>query len=229
MQKNSHLPAMIAIDGPAGSGKSTVAEKLAEKIGYLFFDTGVMYRAVTLAAQKKGVDLLNEQAVTHVAQTVQIDVRPSSVNDGRKSDILLDGEDVTWEVRLPEVEKQVSIAAAYAGVRSAMTLQQRRIGERGQVVMVGRDIATVVLPDAELKIYLDASVEERARRRFVELQRRGTPCQYDEVLASMKNRDHLDTTRDVAPLRVAEGAVVIDSDKMSESEVLDVIVKLVDG
>ncbi|TAK12103.1 MAG: (d)CMP kinase [Anaerolineae bacterium] len=198
----------IAIDGPAASGKSTLAQNLAESLGYLFFDTGLMYRAVTCAVLDRNGDVNDGAFCTRVAETAQIDVRPCSVDDGRQADVYIDGQDRTWQIRAPEVESCVSIVAAYPGVRKALSAQQRRIGLRGEVVMVGRDIGTVVLPEARLKVYLDASVEERARRRFEER----TGEDYAAVLESMKERDRLDASRDLAPLRIAEDAVVINSD-----------------
>ena len=222
------LPKTIAIDGPAASGKSTLAEKLADNLGYLLFDTGVMYRAVTLAALRTLQTVDNEAEVTRLAEKVQIDVQPPTRQDGRKYDVLLNGEDVTWQIRKPEVDANVSHVSAYPGVRLAMTAQQRRIGQRGGVVMVGRDIGTVVLPEAELKIYLDASVEERARRRFEEIQMRGENQTYHEILASMRHRDQIDSTRKVAPLRPAIDAVIINSDGLNIEQVLEKVVKLFD-
>ncbi len=215
------LPKTIAIDGPAGSGKSTLARRLAEALGYLYFDTGVMYRAVTWVALQRGLSPEDEAAMTQLAEQVRIDVRPPSVNDGRSYDVLADGEDVTWAIRKPEVDRWVSVVAAHPGVRRALTAQQRRIGLRGRVVMVGRDIGTVVLPEAELKLYLDASVEERARRRYAERLARGEQVQFEEVLEAMRRRDELDSTRDVAPLRPAEDAIIIRSDDMSADEVFE--------
>lgn len=220
------IPSIIAIDGPAASGKSTVGVLLAEKLGYLYFDTGIMYRAVTWAALQRLGAVDDEAQVTKLAQEVQIDVQPPSRTDGRQADVLLDGIDITWDIRRPEVDGNVSQVSAYRGVRTAMTEQQRRIGQRGRVVMVGRDIGTVVLPEAELKIYLDASVEERARRRFEELLGRGEPADYEEILAAMKKRDRIDSTRAVAPLRPAEDAVRICSDGISASQVADQIMAL---
>lgn len=216
----SELPDAIAIDGPAASGKTTLALKLANHLGYIFFDTGVMYRAVTLAALRRKIDLSDQEGLTDLAEAVQIDVRTPSKDDGRNSDICLDGEDVTWEIRSPEVEANVSVVAAIPGVRRALTVQQRRIGQRGRVVMVGRDIGTVVLPEADLKIYLDASDEERARRRFTELQARGTLESYAGILAGMRRRDEIDASRDIAPLKPAEDAVIINSDGLNADEVL---------
>lgn len=220
------LPNSIAIDGPASSGKSTIGVKLAERLGYLFFDTGIMYRAVTLAVIRAGITVDDEEAVTQFAQRVHIDVGPPSVADGRKEDVLLDGEDVTWAIREPAVEKWVSRVSAYAGVRKAMTELQRRIGKRGKVVMVGRDIGTVVMPDADLKIYLDASLEERAKRRYLELVQRGETVKFEEVLASLKRRDRIDTSREIAPLRPAEDAVILNTDGLSVEEVLKKVVQL---
>lgn len=220
------LPNSIAIDGPASSGKSTIGVKLAERLGYLFFDTGIMYRAVTLAVIRAGITVDDEEAVTQFAQRVHIDVRPPSVADGRKEDVLLDGEDVTWAIREPAVERWVSRVSAYAGVRKAMTELQRRIGKRGKVVMVGRDIGTVVMPDADLKIYLDASLEERAKRRYLELIQRGETVKFEEVLASLKRRDRIDTSREIAPLKPAEDAVILNTDGLSVEEVLKKVVQL---
>ncbi len=171
----THRPSIIAIDGPAASGKSTLGRRLAEALGYLFLDTGVMYRAVTWAVLQRGVDPRDEAAVTEVAENSLIDVRPASKADGRTSDVIVGGQDITWDTRRPEVEANVSAVSAYRGVRRAMGDQQRRIGQAGHVVMVGRDIGTVVMPDADLKIYLDASLPERARRRWEQEGAQGAP------------------------------------------------------
>jgi CMP/dCMP kinase len=212
-------PSIIAIDGPAASGKSTLGRRLADSLDYLFFDTGVMYRAVTWIALQRGLDVRDETALTQLAEKIQIDVASASVGDGRVYDVMVEGKDVTWEIRQPEVDANVSIVSAYRGVRTAMSRQQRRIGQRGKVVMVGRDIGTVVLPEADLKIYLDASVQERARRRYNEIKARGGEADYDDILSKVIERDRIDSTRDVAPLRAAEDAVVIHSDKLSADEV----------
>jgi len=222
------LPKTIAIDGPAASGKSTLAEKLAETLGYLLFDTGVMYRAVTLAALETFHSVSDEKEVTGLSERVQIDVQAPTKKDGRKYDVLLNGEDVTWQIRKSKVDADVSHVSAYPGVRLAMTVQQRRIGQRGRVVMVGRDIGTVVLPEADLKIYLDASVEERARRRFEEVRLRGETQTYPNILASMRRRDQIDSTRAVAPLRPASDAVIINSDGLNIEQVLQKVVKLLE-
>ena len=215
------IASTIAIDGPAASGKSTLAQRLALRLGYLYLDTGVMYRALTLAALRGRLDVADEEAVNSLAQAVLIDVRPASATDGRQYDVLLDGEDVTWAIRTPEVEANVSQVSTYAGVRRAMGERQREIGRRGRVVMVGRDIGTVILPGADLKIYLDASVEERARRRTREAEARGERPDYEEVLHSMRERDRIDSTREHAPLKPASDAVVIDSTGLSIEEVVE--------
>jgi cytidylate kinase len=220
---------IIAIDGPAASGKSTLGQKLAQALGYLYFDTGVMYRAVTWLALRQGVDIGDEATITALAEQTQIDVRPPSIQDGRAYDVIVDGQDITWDIRRPEVDANVSPVSAYAGVRKALSTQQRRIGERGNVVMVGRDIGTVILPDAELKIYLDASVRERARRRYEEQRQRGEPADYDHILHAMRRRDQIDSNRVVAPLRPAKDAHILCSDGLDANQVLDLAKALVFG
>jgi CMP/dCMP kinase len=217
----SNTPSIIAIDGPAASGKSTLGLRLAQALRYLFFDTGMMYRAITWLVLNRGIHVNDEAAVTALAENVPIEVAPASVPDGRACDVLIEGRDITWQTRLPEVEKNVSAISAYRGVRAALSQQQRRIGQRGRVVMVGRDIGTVVLPNADLKIYLDASAEQRARRRYEEILERGGKADFDEILAKVRERDRIDSTRDVAPLRAAEDAVVLNSDHLTADEVFE--------
>ena len=214
-------PLVIAIDGPAASGKSTLGELLAKLLGFFYFDTGVMYRAATLAALKQLAGVDDEDLVTSLSEKCCIDVRPASVQDGRSADVLLDGEDVTWQIRSPEVEQHVSQVSAYAGVRKALTEQQRQIGLRGSMVMAGRDIGTVVFPDARYKIYLDASPEERARRRYFELEKRGKSPDYADILAAIIRRDRYDSTREHAPLKIAEDAYIINTDGKSIDQVLE--------
>ncbi len=221
-------PYIIAIDGPAASGKSTLAEKLADYLGYLYFDTGVMYRAATLAALRDLKSVDDEAMVTKLVERLDIDVCPPTVQDGRKYEVFLDGQNVTWQIHSPEVEANVSQVSAYPGVRRALTAQQRRIGRRGRVVMVGRDIGTVVLPEADLKIYLDASVEERARRRYLERKQRGEDISYEEILESMQRRDWIDSTREVAPLQPAQDAVILNSDGMTAEEVFAQVKRLLE-
>jgi CMP/dCMP kinase len=217
----------IAIDGPAASGKSTVGKQVADALGFLFFDTGVMYRAVTWAALERNIPIEDESALTQLAEVVDIDVKPPSKADSRSYDVWLDGKDATWEIRRPEVDAEVSQVSAYPGVRRALYTQQRRIGQRGRVVMVGRDIGTVVLPESDLKIYLDASVEERARRRFEELRQRGEPADLEAITQALRKRDRLDSTRRIAPLRAASDAVIIHSDNMSFGQVVEKILQII--
>ena len=224
---SSKTPSVIAIDGPAASGKSTIGLRLANELGYLFFDTGVMYRAITWLALERGINVRDEAAVTALAGETQIDVAPASKTDGRICDVLANGQDITWETRTRRVDENVSIVAAYAGVRKALSQQQRRIGQRGRIVMVGRDIGTVVLPEADLKIYLDATAEERARRRYEEIVARGGKTEFESILKRVIERDRIDSTRDVAPLRAADDAVVLDSDQLNEDQVFERVLALV--
>lgn len=211
---------MIAIDGPAAAGKSTVGELLAEELNYLYFDTGVMYRAVTWAALERGIPIEDEAAIGQLAQEARIDVLQPTVLDGRQYTVRVDDQDVTWDLRRPEVEYGVSPVSAYPAVRAALTAQQRRIGLRGKVVMVGRDIGTVVLPEAQLKIYLDATVEARARRRYLENRQRGQKVRYADILRAMRRRDQIDSQRDAAPLRPAADAVILDTTELPIEQVM---------
>jgi len=215
------ISSTIAIDGPAASGKSTLGFRLAETLGYLYFDTGLMYRAVTWLALTRGIDIKDAVAVTRLAEDVPIEVAPPSLEDGRSCDVVVDGHDITWEIRKSEVESNVSVVSAYPGVRKALTFQQRRIGTRGRVVMVGRDIGTVVLPEADLKIYLDASPEERARRRYDEIISHGGKASLDDILAKMIERDRIDSTRAIAPLKPAPDAIILDSDRLDADTVFE--------
>jgi CMP/dCMP kinase len=210
----------IAIDGPAASGKSTVGAALAAKLGYLYFDTGVMYRAVTWAALDRGIPISDEEAVSRLADSLLIEVIPRTICDGRQYTVLADKVDITWAIREPLVNRYVSPVSTYRGVRAALTTQQRRIGALGAVVMVGRDIGTVVLPEAEIKVYLDATLEERTRRRLHEGLMRGQSLSYADVQADLQRRDHSDSTRSEAPLSVATGAVVVDTTHLSIDEVV---------
>lgn len=223
---NSTSISIIALDGPAASGKSTLGRKLADSLNYLFFDTGIMYRAITLIALEMDMNLRDESAITELAKNTQIEIKPPSKEDGRAFDIIVGSKDITWDVRRGDVDANVSLVSAYAGVRQALSEQQRRIGLRGKVVMVGRDIGTVVLPEADLKIYLDASAEERAKRRYDELIARNEKADYAEILKKVIERDHVDSTRAVAPLRPAEDAVIIDSDNMDVDQVFNQVLEL---
>jgi cytidylate kinase len=214
-------PSVIAIDGAAASGKSTIGALLARRLDYLYFDTGVMYRAVTWAALEHNLSPDDEVAVTALVESLTIRVTPPTQDDGRQYTVYADGRDVTWAIRRPEVDAAVSPISAYAGVRRVLTEQQRQVAAGGRIVMVGRDIGTVVVPNANLKLYLQASVEERAHRRYLERQARGEAITYEEVLASMRCRDRIDSERAEAPLRPAADAIIVDTDGLSVEEVLD--------
>lgn len=224
---NVNPPKIITIDGPAASGKSTLARKLADYLGYLFFDTGVMYRALTWLVLQKGIPLQDEASITKLAETVPIEITPPSIPDGRAYDVRVNDQDITWAIRQPEVDQNVSLVSTYEGVRKALTEQQRRIGLRGNVVMVGRDIGTVVLPEAPLKIYLDASLEERARRRYQELLQRGEKVEFEQILNMMRERDRLDSTRTIAPLKPAQDAIRVQSDGKDIQAVFQIVLDLV--
>ncbi len=215
------LPSTIAIDGPAASGKSTLGELLAKRLDYFYFDSGIMYRAVTWAALARDIPIADEAAVTRLAETIAIDARPPTVQDGRQFTVTVDGQDITWDIRRPEVDANVSPVSAYPGVRAAVTAQLRRIAERGRLIMAGRDIGTVVLPNADLKIYLDASVEERARRRMLEREAQGRHISFEEMKREIERRDVIDSSRAVAPLRRAPDAVYLDNTGLNIEQTIE--------
>lgn len=218
---------VIAIDGPAAAGKSTIAQLIAERKGYLFFDTGVMYRAATHAALQEEIAIKDEAAVTALAEKINIDIQSPTKSDGRAYDVLLNGQDVTWEIRSDLIDQNVSQVSMYRGVRNAMTLKQREIGLRGGVVMVGRDIGTIVLPEADYKIFLEATVEVRARRRYKERVGRGEVVVLEDILRSMMARDETDSNREYAPLVAHQDAITIDTTTMSIREVVEDILELI--
>ncbi len=186
-----------------------------------------MYRAVTCVALSHSIPISDEAAVTALAERVQIDFLPPDVNDGRQYTIRAEGRDITWDIRTRQVDVNVSPVSAYAGVRRAMSAQQRRIGLKGRVVMVGRDIGTVVLPEAELKIYLDATEEERARRRYLERIQRGEQVEYTTVLREIQRRDQIDSSRAVAPLKKSDDAIYLDSTGLPVPAVLERVLEIV--
>jgi len=223
------LPSIIAIDGPVASGKTSVGKQVADKLGYLFFDSGVMYRAVTYLALRQLGAVDDAAAVAEVAERSPIDVRPATVDDGRDYTVVAGGEheDITWAIRSPKVEAQVSPVSAVPAVRRCLTAQMRRIGLKGRIVMVGRDIGTVVLPEADLKIFLTASVETRAQRRYNETQARGEARDYESILANLRERDRIDSSRQVAPLVAAQDAVTLDTTGLDLPSVVKAIESLV--
>ena len=214
------------MDGPAASGKSTVARLVAEELNYLFLDTGCMYRATTLAALNAGIDVLDETAVTQLAQELILDILPvTDEKDGRHYTVLLNQKDVTWDIRSPEVDKNVSQVSSYLGVRQEMVQRQRNFGKRGNVIMVGRDIGTVVMPDAPLKLYITATAEERARRRWHDRQEQGHNDDFATILADVERRDDIDSNRQHSPLRPADDAIIIDTTGTAVSEIIQNIVQ----
>ncbi len=233
-------PAIIAIDGPAGAGKSTIGHELAQLLDFLFFDTGIMYRAVTWAALEEGLNLHDETIIGELTRTIEIDVVPVTENDkslvagGIYCHVRIDGIEVTAQLRTAIIERNVSIISAHPQVREALCDQQRRIGlhygsgnaEKGGIVMAGRDIGTVVLPDAPLKIYMVASLAERARRRFCEQRKKGKTITLSQVLHEIETRDELDSKRALSPLRPAADAIEVDTSEMATSEVLEALLML---
>ena len=211
---------MIAIDGPAGAGKSTVARKVAAALGYLYIDTGAMYRALTLAVLRAGVPVDDPAAVAAAVAGVRIRLEPSPAGNR----VFLDEEDVTAAIRSPEVSAAVSQVAAIPEVRRRLVTLQRQLAAEGGVVMDGRDIGTVVLPHADLKVFLTADLEERVRRRYLELQAAGHGLDLEEIRSNLEERDRLDTGRAVSPLRIADDAVIIDTtDRPVERVVAEVL------
>lgn len=212
----------IALDGPGSAGKGTIARGVARALGYAYVDTGAMYRAVALVARQRGLRWADADAVAKL--TSELDFR-FTWDDGVLR-IWADGTDVTRAIRADEISTGASTVSKYPGVRSALLQRQRDLGAEGGVVMDGRDIGTVVLPDAQLKVYLDADATERARRRHEELVRRGDGIPFEQVLSSLKQRDRQDMERDVAPLRRAEDAVLIDSTDLTIPQAIDRVLRL---
>lgn len=212
---------IIAIDGPAGSGKTSSAKIVAERLNYIYIDTGAMYRAVTLEVIRKGGNL-DEAYVCKLTEQLKIELRPSP--KGQLT--LLNGEDVSDDIRLPEVTKLVSPVSAMQCVREKLVAQQRELGKQGGVVMDGRDIGTVVFPNAELKIFLIASIEARARRRSLELEAKGMVFDIDELKKQITDRDNYDSSRDISPLRQAEDAILIDTSEMTLEEQTERMIEL---
>jgi len=212
----------IAIDGPAAAGKSTVAKIVAKKLSFLYIDTGAMYRAITLKALKNGINVNNEDALLQLLMRTKIDFL--QIDSEQK--VLLDDIDVTEEIRSQEVTKQVSYVAKHPKVRKEMVARQREMARHKGVVMDGRDIGSQVLPDAEVKIFLVASVEERAKRRYEENKRRGIPSDMEELIKEIALRDRIDSEREASPLIKADGAIEIDTTSMTIQEVADRILNI---
>lgn len=216
----------IAIDGPAGAGKSTVARMVAQRLGLAYLDTGAMYRAVTLAALRNNVDMQDAAALAQLTGKIHLDIQ----NHGTEGQnvIYLDGEDVSSDIRSPEISRYVSYVARCPQVRNRMVDQQRKIGSRGGVVMDGRDIGTHVMPDADYKFYLTASLEERARRRAGELSDRGEQVELTQMAREIATRDKIDSERECSPLRPADDSISIDTTDMTIEQVIATIVEKVE-
>ncbi len=215
----------IAIDGPSGAGKSTLARALAKEKGYLYVDTGAIYRTLGYYVRRRGADPKDEVEVLELLRSAEVELRYGE--DGLQH-MFLNGEDVSREIRLPEVSKYASIVSAHEGVRAFLLEMQRELARKHSVVMDGRDIGTVVLPDADVKIFLTASAEMRAKRRCLELQQRGTPEPLDQVLSEIVQRDWDDTHRAAAPLRQAEDAVVVDTTTLNFEESLTALLRVIE-
>ncbi|MBM7623836.1 (d)CMP kinase [Sporohalobacter salinus] len=213
---------VIAIDGPAGAGKSTVAKKVADRLGIIYIDTGAMYRALTLEALRREINLNNEEKLSNLAQQIEIEFEKIDGEDK----VLLNGEDVSQEIRSQKVSNYVSLVAKVSTVRKKLVNLQQRMARSKSVIMDGRDIGTVVLPNADLKIFLTASVQERTRRRYNELQTKGKVVEFDELKEEILRRDKLDKEREVAPLKKAKDAIELDSTDLTIEEVIDRIIKL---
>lgn len=217
---------IIALDGPVAVGKSTVGQRLAQKLGYCFFDTGTMYRALTWKALQLSIDLRDESRLADIAETTKMDLVPSEKDPSRLI-MMVDGQRLEREIYLPEVEAAVSLVSRIAAVRKVMVELQRQLAVRGNIVMAGRDIGTVVLPDANLKIYLTASPKERAGRRHRELLERGQASNIKEIEENLRRRDEMDTNRKVSPLKPASDARIVDTEGIGVNEVVDRICALV--
>jgi cytidylate kinase len=222
----SRPQAVIAIDGPAGVGKSTTSRELARRLGFTLVDTGALYRGVALAAREHGIAWDDEAAVAELSPRLELAF--VSQADGTPR-LLLDGVDRGDDIRTPEIASGASQVSAYSGVRRALLGIQRELGREGGVVLEGRDIGTVVFPDAEVKLFLTASAEERARRRVRDLESRGIAVDYDELLAQIRARDEADSTRAIAPLRPAEDAVILDSTSLDMEAVVQHVLELVES
>lgn len=215
---------VVAIDGPAGSGTSTMTKLIAEKRNLVSIDTGAMYRCVALDCLNNGISHEDIQGIEKILQKIQINLK----NDNGVKRVILNGKDVSEEIRTPKVDDVVAKYAAVKQVRDKMTPLQRKMGETQNIIMEGRDIGTVVFPDADVKIFLDCSVEERARRRYKQDVEKGMQVTYEEILESIKERHRLETERDIAPFIKADDAIVVDSTNLSIDEVVTEILKIVD-
>lgn len=216
----------VAIDGPAGAGKSTLAKRVADELGYLYIDTGAMYRAATWVALEQKIDISNHDLVTRLVANADILLAAPDEKSQGKVRVFVNGSDVSFIVRSRIITKFVSPISAIGGVRTILADKQKKIGANGSVVMDGRDIGTVVLPHAEVKVFLTASPEVRAERRLKDMQQMGQTADLQTIVEDIKARDHFDSTREIAPLRQAEDAVLIDTDNHSIDQVVEMVLEL---
>jgi cytidylate kinase len=221
------LPSTIAIDGPASSGKSSLSFALAQRLGYLSVDTGAFYRAITLLALRAHLDPADTERVTALAHSAALDMTRDMCGDGRQYTLLANGEDVTWDIHSPQVDAHVSVVAANPGVRQATLAIQRQLAARGRVIMAGRDIGTVVLPDADLKLYIDASLEKRAERRYNQRISKGEAANLAQIREGLRQRDTLDSQRETAPLLRAPDAVYLDTTALSFEQSVEAAYQIV--
>lgn len=219
--KQKNQPMQIAIDGPAGAGKSTVAKCIAKQLNLFYVDTGAMYRAIAYKALKNEISLEDEHSVSEIAKTTEV-----VLDHSKAGTVWCDGENVTEAIRNPDISRAVSTVAAYVGVRERLVELQRGEAERGGVVMDGRDIGTHVLPEASVKIFLTATIQERANRRWMELVKAGKTVHLEDVAQDMQKRDRQDTERAVSPLKPAHDAVILDTTGLSVTEIVSKIVRL---
>lgn len=215
---------IVAIDGPAGAGKGTITKLVGEKLNLLNVDTGAMYRCVALKMLRENIGLEDLVEIEKVLQIIDINL----VHENGNIKVFLDGEDVTDKIRTPEISKFVSPVSAIKIVREKMVELQRKFGEQKNIIMEGRDIGTEVFPNADVKIYLDATPEERARRRVIQNQEKGIECEYEQILKDIKIRDERDSTREISPLKKAEDAILVDSTNMTIEEVVEEVVRIVE-
>lgn len=212
---------VICIDGPAASGKTTVAKALAGRLGFFYLDTGVLYRALTLVALEKGIAPSDGDALAQMARDLKIEVKPAPAGDLRQTIVIADGKDVSLAIRTASVDAKVSEVSAHKAVRAALADVQRTVAERGSVVLAGRDMGTVIWPQAEVKLFLDATEDERARRRQRQAEEQGVHVDFSSVLADLRRRDQYDSTREVAPLRPAADAVIVDTTPLTVEQVVE--------
>lgn len=221
-----HKRIKVAIDGPAGAGKSTLAKRVADKLNYLYIDTGAMYRAATWVALEQRADLNDHNRVIELVRHASIELKPADETSQGRVRVIVNGADVSFIVRSRIITKFVSAVSAIAGVRALLVQKQQELAKEGGVVMDGRDIGTVVLSDAELKIFLTASAEVRAERRLKDMREMGQMQDLQTIIADIKERDHLDSTRETSPMRQADDAILIDTDNYSLDQVTDKVLEL---